>query len=152
MSDRVVETAKPREDFSTPAFHREGVAIQYRYATFFAEVEMHLFRRSIERIPGFVYWSVQPMTDGYLPRGIAYIRTRRGKVAIVFPYCHDEAQEDNTRTDRSVTIHYIGDVPVCDMLIVYGNVMRALEVPRTAAPPASPKEEEWEPCGKASAG
>ena len=142
MSDLIFVDSKPRKDFSTAAFHREGVALQYRYAAHLAAVPKHKLKAALASVPDYLYCSDMPLTDRYVPRVIVYIKTRRGKVAIIFPECADDSCSDNTQTDRSVTIHFIGDVTVSDMVIVSANVLAALE-------PFTPAQREFafEPCG-----
>lgn len=142
MSDVIFVDSKPRKDFSTAAFHREGVALQYRYAAHLAGVPKHTLKAALATVPDFLYCSDLPLTDQYVPRAIVYIKTPRGKIAIIFPECTDDSCSDNTLTDRSVTIHFIGDVTVADMEIVCANVLEALE-PFTPAQ----REMQFEPCG-----
>ncbi len=140
MSDRIDHEARPREDYSTACFHREAVALQQRFAGIASGVTKRELRRRLWALSNYLYWSEAPLTDGYMPLGTVYLRTPRGKLAVVFPHSTDEKRQDGTTTDRSLTVHFIGDVSVADMIqvsIALHAVLDPLETPpavRQASP------------------
>ncbi len=126
MSDLIVAHARPRVDFSSPCFHREAVALQHRYATIGRSLTKRTLRSALKTIPGHLDWIESPLTDGYMPYGIVYFKTKRAKIAIVFPQCFDDSGEDGTETDRSLTIHFIGDVVVDHMVSLTNSLLFVL--------------------------
>lgn len=132
MSDRIDHTARPRVDFSSACFHREAVALQHQFAKCAGRITKKVLRARLWMLPNYLYWSEAPLTDTYMPFGIVYLRTPRGKLAIVFPNSTDEKRQDGTTTDRSLTVHFLGDVSIADMIqvsIALHAVLDPLETP-----------------------
>ena len=148
MSDEIVDDARPSLSYSTPSFHREAVELQHRFATLAGGGHMTQQRlvRMMQTVPGYLYWSEDRLSDGYIPLAVVHLKTRRGKIAVVFPKCNDEEERDGTRTDRSVTIHFMGEVTPADAIVAKGNVLRAMPMPLKPRE-ESPADPDWEPCG-----
>ena len=147
MSDTLVEDARPRKDFSSPAFHREAFQIQHVFATLAGSgiITKPKLLYALASVPGYTYWSDAPLTDGYVPQAVAYFRCGRGKVGIVFPRCGDTTLADGTVTDRMLTIHYIAEVLPRDAEKLMTDVLQAL----AEIPPGEPEDAASAPCGYA---
>ncbi len=137
MSDEVVGGARPRKDFSTASFHREAALIHERFSKLFGYIDTSDIVRAMSTVPGYIYRSQDRLTDGYQPFMVVQVKVPRGKIAIVFPRCTDETFQDGTNTDRSVTLHFLGDCAPKDVAVMCTNVLAALPQPKVAA------EHEW---------
>lgn len=148
MSDKIVDYSRPSADYSAPAFERERVALQHRFATLAGggHITQEKVLRMICTVPGYLYFSEAPMTDGYVPMVTLYVKTRYGKVAVVFPKCNDLAENDGTITDRSVSIHSFKAVAAYEVITLCGNLLRAMPMPLKPREPDA-GDDQWEPCG-----
>lgn len=147
MSNQVVNTRPQNGSWSEPVFQEEARRLHEHYSRFCLGLPKKRLV-AISYLAHHIFDSDAPLSDGYIPALMIALKVKAGKIALVFPKFGGYVDEDGSNTERSLTIHSVGEVEreaveaIVELFI--SHLPPSVENPGRLM---RPEEAEWSPCG-----